>query len=112
MLSKTKAKKKYKRVVAKKSKKNAAQKTTKSQAQKNTKSILTKAAIPDKAHSPGHRKMNFIDIGEATITKMRIHDSALNTPTRAELDKRKNTKTRRIISGAAIDKTGRITIKE
>ena len=107
MLSKTK--KKSKKIVAlKATKKRAAKKV----ALKATKNIPTKGLPPDKAHSPGHRKMKFADTGEATITKMRIHDSALNTPTRAELDKRKNTKTRRIISGAAVDKTGRITIKE
>ncbi len=98
MLSKTK----------KKSKKKAAKKAAK----KVTKKVARKTVKADKAHQPGHRKMKIAGIEEATSQKTKIQESALIALNKSDLVRRNTSKNRRIITGAALGKTGRITIKD
>lgn len=100
MLLKTKTKTKTKKKVTKKSAKKAAKKVTGKVAKK-----------PDKAHQPGHQKMKISGIGENNAEKTRVQESAVNALTKADIVRR-NSKNRRIITGAALGKTGRITIKD
>lgn len=102
MLSKTK----------KKTKKKATKKAAKRAAKKTAKKIPKKTVKADKAHQPGHRKMKIAGINEATAEKTRLQPPAMDTVTRADIIRRRNSKHRRIITGAALGKTGRITIKD
>jgi len=64
------------------------------------------------AHSPGHRKLNIIDnFPEHSGAKVHIQESAVNNLANVDKMKRVNSKNRRIITGAALGKTGRIVIK-
>ena len=102
MLSKTK----------KKSKKKAAKKATKKVAKKVARKVARKTVKADKAHQPGHRKMKIAGIEEATSQKTKIQESALIALNKSDLVRRNTSKNRRIITGAALGKTGRITIKD
>lgn len=110
MLSKTR--KKTKKKASKKASKKVTKKVAKSASKKVTKKVAKKAIAADKAHQPGHRKMKIAGIGEATSDKTRIQESALNNLTKGDLVRRKNSNNRRIITGAALGKTGRITVKD
>ncbi len=81
-----------------------------SKTRKKTKKKATKKA--DKAHQPGHRKMKIAGIEEATSQKTRIQESALIALNKSDLVRRNTSKNRRIITGAALGKTGRIAIKD
>ena len=91
-------------------------KTTKKVAKKATKKVVKKAAkktaVADKAHQPGHRKMKIEGLDEALTNRNAIRDSTEVDLSKTDFNKRKTSKNRRIITGAAIGKTGRITIKE
>lgn len=69
----------------------------------------------DKAHSPGHRKLgdkNKKPMKENGWKKNQLQESAINTAANSDIIRKHNSRHRRIISGAAIGKTGRIVIKE
>ena len=66
----------------------------------------------DPAHMPGHRKMNLKEQFQKGGSKTRPqNDSARNHMTRENNFKRTSAANRRIITGAAVGKTGRISIK-
>lgn len=106
MFSKTR--KKTKKKVAKK----VARKATKKVAKKVARNVARKTVKADKAHQPGHRKMKIAGIEEPTSQKTRIQESALIALNKSDLVRRNTSKNRRIITGAALGKTGRITIKD
>lgn len=127
--SKTKIKAKKKTAAKKKpkSKKKASklntrigQKATTSQAKKNTapkfqeKSAFFSTTEKDPAHRPGHRKMNLKDqlAKQSGDTNQPQNQSAMNNMSRANRIQRQSAANRRIITGAALGKTGRITIKD
>jgi hypothetical protein len=68
----------------------------------------------DLAHSPGHRKINLQNefSHKSGIKTEPQNASAQNNMARDNRIKRTNSSHRRIITGAALGKTGRITIKE
>ncbi len=67
----------------------------------------------DPAHMPGHRKMNIKEKFETpTGSKNQAQNaSALNNMSRADRVKRTSSTNRRIITGAAVGKTGQVVIK-
>lgn len=82
---------------------------TKQAAKKKKPEPLFKSEIHDPAHSPAHRKLNISDnYPEHSGAKVHIQESALNNLANV---KRSHSKNRRIITGAAVGKTGRIIIK-
>lgn len=73
---------------------------------------LFMSAPQDPAHSPGHRKMNIKDnFASTTGSKTQTQGSAAKHLARADKIKQTSATNRRIITGAAIGKTGQITIK-
>lgn len=67
----------------------------------------------DVAHSPGHRKLNKMNIfSEPKGPKVHLQEAAVNNMSNSDIIRKHNSRHRRIISGAAIGKTGRIIIKE
>ncbi len=99
---------------------NNGKKTTSPREKKNTpiiqpqKSALFTTTEKDPAHSPGHRKMNLKDKFAQTsgVKNQPQNMSAVNNMSRADLIQRQSGTNRRIITGAAMGKTGRITIKD
>lgn len=66
----------------------------------------------DLAHSPGHKKINRLDsFTDPSGVKVHIQESAINNMANSDKIRRINSKHRRIITGDAIGKTGRIVIK-
>lgn len=70
-------------------------------------------ADSDPAHMPGHRKMKLKDkFAKHTGSKNHAQDeSSLNNMTRSAQIKRTSGTNRRIITGAAVGKTGQVVIK-
>ncbi len=68
----------------------------------------------DVAHSPGHRKMNIQkEFSHKSGMKTEPqNESAMNYMARNDSIKRTTSSQRRVITGAALGKTGRVTIKE
>ena len=73
----------------------------------NNTEVKTKVVVAGIAHSPGHRRMNKSD--EFNPVNQRIKSAA---PVAQNVLNTKKTNERRIITGAAVGKTGRIIIKE
>jgi hypothetical protein len=86
----------------KKSKKTSAYRKTESQ---NLADSLYMKTTKDPAHSPGHRKMNLKENSQAEKRGPK------NRMTRADRVKRTSATNRRIITGAALGKTGQIVFK-
>lgn len=105
MLQKTKKKKALKKAVKKVAKK------AKKIAKIATKKVAKKVPAADISHSPGHRKMNRTDTFPTYSMKNKAQEATLNL-TRGDIVRKRNSKNRRIVTGAAFGKTGRITIKE
>lgn len=92
---------------AKKSRTTASKKTKKN----SPKSIIYKP-LSNPAQAPGHRKLNILqNFPEHNGEKVHLQESAVNAMANADTMKRKNSKNRKIITGAAVGKTGRIIIK-
>lgn len=94
--------------------------STKGSAKKSKKVLvkpIVKPAIKSKtsdlAHSPGHKKLNKTDqFTDPRGQKDHLQQSAINNLSNADIIRKHNSRHRRIISGAAVGKTGRITIKD
>jgi hypothetical protein len=65
----------------------------------------------DKAHSPGHRKLNVKDsfVENGGHVKSYQQEAAVNNMSNSNRMRRHTSAQRRVITGAAIGKTGRIT---
>lgn len=98
---KKKAKTSRKKAVIKKVRKSA---KPKSSSESSAESLYMKTSS-DPAHSPGHRKMNLKENAQAEIK------GAKTQMTRADKIKRTSAMNRRIITGAALGKTGQIVFK-
>ena len=82
--------------------KKAATKRAKKRAAKPAESEFLNAPTADQAHSPGHRKMNL---------KVKPDSSSAIPRARKTKNPRPPLANRRIITGAAIGKTGRVTVE-
>lgn len=117
-MKKTRTKKKtsLKKVLLKSKKKARKKVAAKSnlKLQLKTKSKLKKKPpSADIAHRPGHRRLNKSDeFAKHNGPKVHLQESAVNALANSDIIKKHNSRHRRIISGAAIGKTGRIIIKE
>lgn len=112
MLSKTKTKTKRKSL-----KKTNRKVTAKTATRKKIKTAVKPSfdlVSSDIAHSPGHKRMNKIDKFSIPKdgAKVLLQESAVNNLSNSDIIRKHNSRHRRIISGAAVGKTGRITIKE
>ncbi len=108
MYSKTKKKSSPKNANAKKAAKKTVKKVTKKARSKKQKTkVNLKPVTADIAHQPGHRRMNRSN--ELQPPKNHLKP---DSPELVTLIKSKKTNERRIITGAAVGKTGRIIIKE
>lgn len=68
---------------------------------------------PDPAHRPGHRTINVeANFSGKKGAKVHLQDSAVNRMSRSDKIKRTSRTNRRIISGAAVGKTGRIVTEK
>lgn len=113
--SKTTKKTRGKSTVKAKSKTNSAKKTATRKRKKSAapKSEFISPQQQSPAHSPGHRKVNILDnFTDKHGTKVHLQDSAVNQMTRADQIRRTSKTNRRIISGAAVGKTGRIVTEK
>lgn len=87
--------------------------TTKRKKAAAPKSEFISPAQQSPAHRPGHRKLNVSDnFTDKQGAKVHIQDSALNQMTRADQIRRTSKTNRRIITGAAVGKTGRIVTEK
>ncbi len=107
-----------KKKTAKKSVKSTAKTTLKKKSVKPAKKLELKPKVPvkplapDPAHSPGHKKMQKIDkFTEHSRGNVHMQEAAANTVSKSEIIRKQNSRHRRIITGAAVGKTGRIIIK-
>lgn len=104
---------KAKKTIRKKIVKKVSARTSAKKNQMISKTPTFKPKPPDVAHSPGHRKLNKTGTStEPKGSKVHLQEAAVNNLSNSDIIRKHNSRHRRIISGAAIGKTGRIIIKE
>lgn len=111
IIKKTRGKSSVKATAKAKSVKKAATRKRKKSVAPKSEFISPQKQSP--AHSPGHRKVNILDnFTEKHGSKVHLQDSAVNQMTRADQIRRTSRTNRRVISGAAVGKTGRIVTEK
>lgn len=113
-----KTKKKTAKKISQKSVRSTAKRTLKTKKAQPAKKLESKPKVPvkpltpDPAHSPGHKKMQKTDkFTEHSRGNVHMQEAAANTVSKSEIIRKQNSRHRRIITGAAMGKTGRIIIK-